>query len=114
MAAVAFNFFGTKKGHSEGLSSIPRSSARSRKEYFVNNLTTRHGSAFVALAALGFLTTAAFSADDGWVDLFNGKDLTGWVQRGGKAKYRAEDGQIVGSTVPNTANSFLCTQRNYA
>src|SRR5262245_14399080 len=49
----------------------------------------------------------------GWVSLFNGKDLDGWVQRGGKAKYRAEDGQIVGSTVPNTANSFLCTKKDY-
>ena len=28
----------------------------------------------------------ALAGGDGWVDLFNGKDLTGWVQRGGKAK----------------------------
>ena len=49
-----------------------------------------------------------------WVDLFNGKDLTGWVQRGGKAEYSVKDGAIVGSTVPNTPNSFLCTDKNYA
>ncbi len=24
-------------------------------------------------------------ADDGWADLFNGKNLDGWVQRGGTA-----------------------------
>jgi hypothetical protein len=48
-----------------------------------------------------------------WVDLFNGKDLKGWVQFGGQAKYRAEGGEIVGTTVPNTSNSFLCTQRHY-
>jgi hypothetical protein len=53
-------------------------------------------------------------AGDGWVDLFNGKDLKGWVQRGGKANYRIEDGQIVGSSVPNTGNSFLCTEASYA
>jgi hypothetical protein len=52
-------------------------------------------------------------ADDGWVSLFNGKDLDGWVRRGGKARYRAEDGQIIGSSVPNTTNSFLCTQKTY-
>ena len=52
--------------------------------------------------------------DDGWVSLFNGKDLDGWVPRGGKAKYSAEDGQIVGRSVPNTSNSFLCTKRDYA
>jgi hypothetical protein len=49
-----------------------------------------------------------------WVSLFNGKNLDGWIQRGGKAKYRAEDNQIVGSSVPNTSNSFLCTKKNYA
>jgi hypothetical protein len=54
------------------------------------------------------------AADGGWVNLFNGKDLDGWVPRGGKAKYRAEDGQIIGTTVPNTENSFLCTKREYA
>jgi hypothetical protein len=36
------------------------------------------------------------------------------VQRGGKAKYRVEDGQIVGASVPNTTNSFLCTKKDYA
>lgn len=51
--------------------------------------------------------------DDGWKPLFNGKNLDGWVQRGGKAKYRVEANQIVGSSVPNTQNSFLCTQRDY-
>jgi hypothetical protein len=58
-----------------------------------------------------------YSADDstaGWISLFNGKDLEGWIARGGKAKYRAEDGEIIGSTVPNTSNSFLCTKKDYA
>lgn len=58
--------------------------------------------------------SAAAPADEGWVNLFNGKDLDGWVQRGGKAKYRAENGEVVGSTVPNTDNSFLCTTRDYS
>lgn len=53
------------------------------------------------------------AADDGFVDLFNGKSLEGWVQRGGLAKYRVEDGTIVGQTVPNTSNSYLCTRQNY-
>lgn len=65
---------------------------------------------------LGFALMLApvHSADDGWVNLFNGKDLDGWTQRGGKAKYSVEEGQIVGVSVPNTGNSFLCTNRNYA
>lgn len=48
------------------------------------------------------------------VPLFNGKDLSGWVQKGGKAKFRVEDGQIIGTTVPKTENTFLCTERDYA
>lgn len=48
-----------------------------------------------------------------WTELFNGKDLEGWIQRGGKAQYRIEGGCIVGSSVTNTGNSFLCTRRDY-
>lgn len=47
------------------------------------------------------------------ISLFNGHDLTGWIQRGGKAVYRVEDGCIVGATRPNQPNSFLCTQQSY-
>src|SRR5262249_10909015 len=71
----------------------------------------------IATAALFLFLSPApgLSADErGWVNLFNGKDLDGWVQHGGKAKYRVEDGQIVGSSVPGTANSFLCTKLNYS
>jgi hypothetical protein len=65
------------------------------------------------MAVLTLLAAPAWAADEGWVDLFNGKDLTGWTQRGGKAKYEVKDGAVVGSTVLNTANSFLCTSRDY-
>lgn len=47
------------------------------------------------------------------VALFNGKDLTGWVQRGGKAKYHVEGNEIVGTSVMKTPNSFLCTEKTY-
>lgn len=48
-----------------------------------------------------------------WQDLFDGKTLDGWTQRGGKALYHAEDGIIVGTTVKGTPNSFLCTDVLY-
>ncbi len=51
--------------------------------------------------------------DEGFIPLFDGKTLDGWTQRGGKAKYAVEDGIIVGTTAPNTVNSFLCTDKNY-
>ena len=46
-------------------------------------------------------------------DLFNGKDLSGWVQRGGKATYAIEGNEIVGTSVLNTGNTFLCTEKTY-
>ncbi len=60
-------------------------------------------------------TATTAKADDkaGWVDLFNGKNLDGWTQHDGKAIYTIEDGTIVGTTVPNTSNSFLCTDKEY-
>jgi hypothetical protein len=44
-----------------------------------------------------------------WEDLFDGKTLNGWNIKGGKANYKVIDGTIVGSTVVNTPNTFLCT-----
>ncbi|PIF06295.1 MAG: hypothetical protein CSA36_02420 [Draconibacterium sp.] len=49
-----------------------------------------------------------------WINLFNGKDLSGWKQLNGEAKYTVENGVIVGTTVTNTPNSFLCTEKDYA
>lgn len=45
--------------------------------------------------------------------IFDGKSLHGWVTRGGKANYVVEDGCIVGKTVLDTGNSFLCTEKEY-
>ncbi len=60
-----------------------------------------------------FTFTSAASADD-WKPLVEGNSLAGWKQRGGVAKYRAENGAIIGTSVPNTGNSFLCTEKDYA
>ncbi len=54
------------------------------------------------------------NAEDGWKSLFNGKDLNGWKQLNGEAKYEVVDGIIVGTTVFGTPNSFLCTEKNYS
>lgn len=54
------------------------------------------------------------AAQSEWTTLFDGKTLTGWEQHSGTAEYRVQDGAIVGKTVPNTGNSFLCTARKYS
>jgi hypothetical protein len=59
------------------------------------------------------LTLSAEAAVPAPLDLFNGKDLTGWVQRGGKATYTVEGNEIVGTSVTNTPNTFLCTEQTY-
>lgn len=61
---------------------------------------------FVSLATGG-------QAQEKWVDLFNGKDLSGWKQLNGKAKFDVVNGEIVGTTVFGEPNSFLVTARDY-
>ena len=49
----------------------------------------------------------------GWKNLFNGKNLDGWEQLNGKAKYEVKNGEIIGTTVPKEPNSFLATKAQY-
>lgn len=66
----------------------------------------------IPLTVLSF--TATLQAADEMVPLFDGKTLTGWEQHSGAAEYRVQDGAIIGKTVPNTGNSFLCTAKKYS
>ena len=75
--------------------------------------TTSRSIALTIIVVLS-LASAAQAAEGGWVSLFNGKDLEGWEQKNGSAKYSADDGCIVGMSVPNSANSFLCSKKDYA
>ncbi|HZZ77666.1 MAG TPA: DUF1080 domain-containing protein [Gemmataceae bacterium] len=52
----------------------------------------------LALAAVAGLQAGDKKADEKWVQLFNGKDLTGWkTHPDDKAKWEVKDGAIVGS-----------------
>ncbi len=66
---------------------------------------------FVGLLAISFWSFIV--PKERWQPLFNGKDLTGWIQRGGKALYEVKDHCIVGTAVQGTPNSFLCTEKDY-
>lgn len=62
------------------------------------------------------LTSFLFSCSSGeqdFTDLFNGKDLDGWVVKNGTAPFTVQDGMIVGTYVQGTPNTFLCTEKNY-
>lgn len=71
------------------------------------------GSGVLAMLFLCAAATIVVSADDDFKPLFDGKSLDGWEQHGGKAKYHVENGEIVGTSVPDTPNSFLCTKEKY-
>jgi hypothetical protein len=47
---------------------------------------------------------------DGFVSLFNGKDLTGWTPKGGTCEFFAKDGMIVGKCVPGSNSTYLSTE----
>ncbi|MGB5358871.1 MAG: DUF1080 domain-containing protein, partial [Eudoraea sp.] len=49
-----------------------------------------------------------------WIPIFNGKTLDGWTIKGGEAHYEVRDEIIVGSTVHDTPNTFLTTDRMYS
>ncbi|MDH4459783.1 MAG: DUF1080 domain-containing protein [Flectobacillus sp.] len=63
---------------------------------------------------LSISSFTSFAQKEKWTSLFDGKTLKGWKQLNGKAKYTVENGEIVGSTVANTPNSFLCTEQDYS
>ncbi len=48
-----------------------------------------------------------------WIPLFDGETLNGWTQKGGEARYEVREGTIVGTTVANTPNSFLTSNKMY-
>jgi len=49
-----------------------------------------------------------------WIPIFDGKTLDGWTIKGGEAHYEVRDEIIVGSTVHDTPNTFLTTDRMYS
>ena len=65
------------------------------------------------LAALTLLLCATAASAQQWENLFNGKNLKGWKQMTGTAKYQAVDGMIVGTSTDSKVNSFLATTKNY-
>jgi hypothetical protein len=65
------------------------------------------------LLLAGFFGNQALAQQENWIDLFDGKTLNGWSIHSGIAKYRVEDGAIVGTTVKNSPNTFLCTDKEF-
>ena len=67
----------------------------------------------LALLAWALVFPLGARAEDGWTELFNGKDLSGWTQLGGTAEYRVHEGTIEGLSTPSKQNTFLATEETY-
>ena len=68
----------------------------------------------LTIAALALATVGIAQQPDNWTSLFDGKTLNGWHKLAGTAKYQVENGAIVGSTVTNSGNTFLVTDKEFS
>jgi hypothetical protein len=68
---------------------------------------------FTYILLLMAFSSSAQSEMEKWEYLFNGKDLSAWKILGGKANYHVQDGELIGTTVSNTPNTFLATEKEY-
>jgi len=62
---------------------------------------------------LSLFSAVEAGAQNGWTSLFDGKTLNGWKRLAGSAEYKVENGIIVGSSVVNSGNTFLVTEKEY-
>jgi len=75
----------------------------------VNARTLLFVAALVLLVACG---GQALAAEEGWVDLFDGKTLAGWHNPYAWGKAEVKDGEILLTTTKS--KWFLCTEKPYA
>ena len=62
---------------------------------------------------LGLALATTLANAQPWEPLFNGRNLKGWKQVTGTAKFAAKDGVIVGTATNSKVNSFLATTKEY-
>ena len=70
----------------------------------------------LALALITTLSSCSKPSEevqDDWINLFNGKDLTGWKPVAGTATFEVVNEEIVGTAVAGSPNTFLITEEIY-
>jgi len=65
----------------------------------------------LSLVLLVSLASAQTSGEGGWIPLFNGKDLSGWMNNGAE-KWVVENGEIVGESTVGKYG-YLTTEKTY-
>ncbi len=80
----------------------------------MKNLKKQSHTLIIVICTLASLVSCSSPEDKTpWKNLLQGDSLSGWTILGGNATYRVEDGVIIGTTVSNSANTFLTTNENY-
>jgi len=59
------------------------------------------------------MATSFSIAQSGFINLFDGKTLNGWKRVVGTDEYTVDNNMIVGTTVANSPNTFLATEKEY-
>lgn len=69
----------------------------------------------VIVALLSFPGLALAQDEDGWIELFNGKDLTGWklVNEAGRQSWSVVDGILTNVSTPEARGTDLMTERKF-
>ncbi len=68
---------------------------------------------FLSCIALISCSKPAQDAEGDWKNLFNGEDLSGWKALAGTATFEVVDGEIIGTSVAGSPNTFLVTEETY-
>jgi hypothetical protein len=66
------------------------------------------------LSFVCFIVTGLSFGQNGFTNLFDGKTLNGWKRVVGNGEYTVENNMIVGTTVANSPNTFLATDKEYS
>ncbi len=74
---------------------------------------TQNLAALTLASALLLSCNSEPKSEDGWTELFNGSDLSGWKAVAGTANFDVEDGVIIGTAVADSPNTFLITEETY-
>lgn len=74
---------------------------------------TRNIFAVLITSTVLFSCSTEQKSEDGWTNLFNGKDLSGWKPVAGTATFEVVDGVIEGTSVAGSPNTFLITEETY-
>ena len=53
------------------------------------------------------------ASEPGWIELFNGRDLSGWSVKSGFGEFKVVNGEIVGEIQSGSPNTFLCTDAEF-